>query len=182
MTQVLLSKHVIFKKDSSPLRGIRNNMFPIKPKKKRLVYLDHAATTPVDLAVKKAMDPYFCQHYANPSGLYESSREVNGALNDARRKVAGILHALPDNIIFTGGGSESDNLAIFGIARKHQKFGKHIITTKIEHHAVLLPMEQLKKEGFDVTFLDVDEQGFVTKEQVKSIAAGYDFSFYYVRE
>ena len=129
--------------------------------------MDHAATTPVDLAVKKAMDPYFCQHYANPSGLYQSSREVNGALNDARRKIAEILHALPDNIIFTGGGSESDNLAIFGAARKHQKSGKHIITTKIEHHAVLLPIEQLQKEGFEITFLDVDECGRVTAEQVK---------------
>ena len=129
--------------------------------------MDHAATTPVDLAVKKAMDPYFCQHYANPSGLYQSSREVNGALNDARRKLAEILHALPDNIIFTGGGSESDNLAIFGAARKHQKSGKHIITTKIEHHAVLLPIEQLQKEGFEITFLDVDECGRVTAEQVK---------------
>jgi len=142
-------------------------MFPTKPKQKRLIYMDHAATTPVDLAVKKAMDPYFCQHYANPSGLYQSSREVNGALNDARRKLAEILHALPDNIIFTGGGSESDNLAIFGAARKHQKSGKHIITTKIEHHAVLLPIEQLQKEGFEITFLDVDECGRVTAEQVK---------------
>ncbi|OGH74036.1 MAG: hypothetical protein A3G00_01960 [Candidatus Magasanikbacteria bacterium RIFCSPLOWO2_12_FULL_43_12] len=142
-------------------------MFPTKPKQKRLIYMDHAATTPVDLAVKKAMDPYFCQHYANPSGLYQSSREVNGALNDARRKIAEILHALPDNIIFTGGGSESDNLAIFGAARKHQKSGKHIITTKIEHHAVLLPIEQLQKEGFEITFLDVDECGRVTAEQVK---------------
>ncbi|MBI4992770.1 MAG: cysteine desulfurase [Candidatus Magasanikbacteria bacterium] len=150
-------------------------MFPRKPIKKRLVYLDHAATTPVDLAVKKAMDPYFCEHYANPSGLYASSREVNYALNDARRKVAGILQALPDNIIFTGGGSESDNLAIFGAAHKQSKHGKpfgsaqgkHIITTKIEHHAVLLPMEQLQKEGFEVTFLAVDEQGRVTAEQIK---------------
>src|SRR3990167_8134375 len=142
-------------------------MLKKKKKKKRLIYMDHAATTRVDLAVKKAMDPYFCQHYANPSGLYKSSREVNGALNDARRKIAEILHALPDNIIFTGGGSESDNLAIFGAARKHQKSGKHIITTKIEHHAVLLPIEQLQKEGFEITFLDVDECGRVTAEQVK---------------
>lgn len=150
------------------------DIFPHKPKKKKMVYLDNAATTPVDSVVKKTMDRFFCQDYGNPSGLYELGRRVNGDLNDARRKVAEILHALPDNIIFTGGGSESDNLAIFGIARKHRvkspngdHAAGHIITTKIEHHAVLLPMEQLQKEGFDVTFLDVDKQGFVTAEQVK---------------
>lgn len=142
-------------------------MFPSRSKKKRKIYLDHAATTPVDPAVKKAMEPYFCEHFGNPSGLCGMSREVNGALNDARRKVAEILHTLPDSIIFTGGGSESDNLAIFGVARNHQKHGRHIITTKVEHHAVLNPMKQLLKEGFEITFLDVDEYGRVTAEQVK---------------
>lgn len=142
-------------------------MFPTRSKKKKRVYLDYAATTPVDPVVKKAMEPYFCEYFGNPSGLCGMSREVNGALNDARRKVAEILHTLPDSIIFTGGGSESDNLAIFGVARLHQKHGRHIITTKVEHHAVLNPIEQLSKEGFEVTFLDVDEYGRVTAEQVK---------------
>ncbi len=141
-------------------------MFPAKPAKKRLVYLDHAATTHVDPAVKKVMDPFFCRFFGNPSSLYEIGRESNGALNDARRVVAQILHALPDNIIFTGGGTESDNLAIFGLARKNSNHGKHLITTKIEHHAVLHPMHQLEKEGFKITYLDVDEFGFVTPEQV----------------
>ncbi|MEK7065028.1 MAG: cysteine desulfurase family protein [Patescibacteria group bacterium] len=141
-------------------------MFPTKPKTKKLIYLDHAATTPVDPIVKKAMEPYYCDQFANPSGICASSRKVNGALNDARRTVAQILGALPDTIIFTGGGSESDNLAIFGVARKHLKQGKHIITTKFEHHAVLHPMQQLEKEGFEVTYLDVDKFGFVTPEQV----------------
>lgn len=143
-----------------------NTMFPNKPKTKKIIYLDHAATTPVDPIVKKAMEPFYCDQFANPSGICASSRKVNGALNDARRTVAQILGTLPDTIIFTGGGSESDNLAIFGVARKHSKHGKHIITTKFEHHAVLHPMQQLEKEGFEVTYLDVDEFGFVTPEQV----------------
>lgn len=141
-------------------------MFPTKPKTKKLIYLDHAATTPVDPIVKKAMEPFYCDQFANPSGICASSRKVNGALNDARRTVAQILGTLPDTIIFTGGGSESDNLAIFGVARKHSKQGKHVITTKFEHHAVLHPMEQLQKDGFEVTYLDVDKFGFVTPEQV----------------
>ncbi len=141
-------------------------MFPSKPKNKKLIYLDHAATTPVDPVVKKAMEPFYCDQFANPSGICASSRKVNGALNDARRTIAQILGTLPDTIIFTGGGSESDNLAIFGVARKHSKQGKHIITTKFEHHAVLHPMEQLRKDGFDITYLDVDKFGFVTPEQV----------------
>ncbi len=141
-------------------------MFPPKPKTKKLIYLDHAATTAVDPIVKKAMEPFYCDQFANPSGICASSRKVNGALNDARRTVAQILGTLPDTIIFTGGGSESDNLAIFGVARKHSKQGRHIITTKFEHHAVLHPMRQLEKDGFEVTYLDVDKFGFVTPEQV----------------
>jgi len=149
-------------------------MFPAKPKSKKLIYLDHAATTPVDPIVKKAMEPFYCDQFANPSGICASSRKVNGALNDARRTVAQILGTLPDTIIFTGGGSESDNLAIFGVANKRSKQskpfgstqGKHIITTKFEHHAVLHPIQQLEKEGFEVTYLDVDEFGFVTPEEV----------------
>ncbi len=144
-------------------------MFPSKPKIKKIIYLDHAATTPVDPIVKKAMEPFYCDQFANPSGICASSRKVNGALNDARRTIAQILGTLPDTIIFTGGGSESDNLAIFGVARKHSKQGKHIITTKFEHHAVLHPMEQLKKDGFDITYLDVDKFGFVTPEQVVKV-------------
>ncbi len=141
-------------------------MFPSKPKTKKLIYLDHAATTPVDPIVKKAMEPFYCDQFANPSGICASSRKVNGALNDARRTVAQILGTLPDTIMFTGGGSESDNLAIFGVAHKHPKQGRHIITTKFEHHAVLHSMQQLEKEGFAVTYLDVDEFGFITPEQV----------------
>ncbi|PIZ96935.1 MAG: cysteine desulfurase NifS [Candidatus Magasanikbacteria bacterium CG_4_10_14_0_2_um_filter_33_14] len=141
--------------------------FPKKPENKRTVYFDHAATTYVDDVVLEEMQPYFSDIYANPSGLYAIGREVNGALEDARRRIAQILHTLPDTIFFTGGGTESDNMAILGVVRKHEKNGKHIITTKIEHHAVLYPCEYLEKHGFEVTYLTPDEQGFVTPKQVK---------------
>ena len=140
----------------------------LKKDKKRLVYLDHAATTYVDPEVKKTMDPFFSDIFGNPSGLYNKGLEANSYLNDARRKVAEILRALPDNIIFTGGGTESDNLAIFGVARKHQNQGKHIITTKIEHHAVLHPCEQLEKEGFSVTYLEPDSEGFISPKKIRA--------------
>jgi len=142
-------------------------MFPQKPQNKKLVYLDHAATTYVDPEVKAVMEPYYTEKFGNPSGLYKIGREVNGAINEARRKIAEILHALPDNIIFTGGGTESDNLAIFGIAYKHQEKGKHIISTKVEHHAVLHPLEKLAKQGFEITYLDVDEFGQINLKQFK---------------
>lgn len=136
------------------------------PKEKRLIYLDHAATTYVDPKVEKAMMPFFGKIFGNPSSLYEIGRVANGELNNARRKVAEVLHALPDNIIFTGGGTESDNLAVFGVARAHVKKGKHIITTKIEHHAILHSLAQLEKEGFEVTYLETDSQGFVSPKKV----------------
>lgn len=139
-----------------------------KKDKKHLVYLDHAATTCVDPEVKKIMDPFLSDIFGNPSGLYSKGLEANSYLNDARRKVAEILHALPDNIIFTGGGTESDNLAIFGIARKYKDQGKHIITTKIEHHAVLHPCEQLEKEGFTVTYLEPDSEGFISPKKIRA--------------
>lgn len=142
-------------------------MFPQKPENKKLVYLDHAATTYVDEQVKAVMDPYYTDKFANPSGLYNIGREVNGAMNDARRKVAEILHAMPDTIIFTGGGTESDNLAVFGTAYKHQEKGKHIISVKTEHHAVLHPLERLEKEGFEITYLNVNEQGQIDLKELK---------------
>ena len=133
-------------------------MFPNKPKEKKLVYLDHAATTYVDPKVKTVMEPYYTEKFANPSGIYNISREVNRAISDARKKVAEILHTMPDSIIFTGGGTESDNLAIFGVAYKHQEKGKHIISIKTEHHAVLHPLEKLAKQGFEITYLNVNKK------------------------
>lgn len=132
-----------------------------KPKKIREVYLDHAATTPVDEAVFKAMRPYFTEKYGNPSSLYKLGREAGAALSDCRRETAKILRALPENIIFTGSGTESDNLAIFGAAKAHEKAGKHIISTPIEHHAVIHPLEHLQKEGWEITYLKVDSDGLI---------------------
>jgi len=142
----------------------------IKPKTKREIYLDHAATTYTDESVVKAMLPFFTKNFGNPSSLYHKGREANGALNDSRRAVAQLLSALPDNIIFTGGGTESDNLAIYGVANAHQAHGKHIISTPIEHHAVLHPLEDLKKQGWEITLVDVDKEGKVNpKDIIKAI-------------
>ncbi len=141
-----------------------------KVKNKREVYLDHAATTYMDEAVYKAMQPFCVKNFGNPSSIYQIGREANGVLNDARRTIAQLIHGLSDNIIFTGGGTESDNLAIYGVARAHEKQGKHIITTTIEHHAVLNPCEDLAKQGWEVTYLPVDKFGLVkSKDVIKAI-------------
>jgi cysteine desulfurase len=137
-----------------------------KPKKVRKIYMDHAAATPVDARVFDAMKPYFSEKFGNPSSLYQSGRIANGVLNDSRRIVADHLHALPENIIFTGSGTESDNMAVYGMARAHEKNGRHIISTAIEHHAVLHPLEDLKKQGWDVTFIPVSKQGIVNADDV----------------
>ncbi len=134
------------------------------------VYLDHAATTYMRPEVLRSMQPYFSKTFGNPSAIYEAGRIANGTINDARRTISGILHALPENIIFTSGGTESDNLAIYGTARAHAKQGKHIISTPIEHHAVLHALEDLEKEGYTITFLKVNKEGLVDpKEVIKAI-------------
>lgn len=130
------------------------------------VYLDHAATTPTDPRVLKAMLPFFNEKFGNPSALYQKGREALSAISGARKFVAQVLGCSAGEIIFTAGGTESDNLAILGVARSARAEGNHIITTKIEHHAVLHACEQLEKEGFKVTYLPVDAEGFVTAEQV----------------
>lgn len=132
-----------------------------KPKKIRKIYLDHAATTPVDERVLKAMTPFFTEEFGNPSALYNLGRNAQKTVADARKKIAGLIHALPENIVFTGGGSESDNLAIYGIAKVHQNKGKHIISIGIEHHAVLKPLEDLSKNGFEISFIPVNKDGLV---------------------
>lgn len=129
-------------------------------------YFDHAATTPVDSRVLKKMLPFFGRCYGNPSALYGLGREALRALGEARKTVAKFLECSPAEIFFTAGGTESDNLAILGVARANCQKGRHIITTKIEHHAVLHACEQLEKDGFEVTYLPVDKEGFVTAEQV----------------
>ena len=134
----------------------------------KLIYVDNAATTPVTPQVLEAMLPWLTEGYGNPSSIYAKGREAKRAIETAREKVAAALGANPDEIYFTGGGSESDNWAIKGAARKLAKKGKkHIITTVFEHHAVLHACESLEKEGFEVTYLPVDADGLVSAKQVE---------------
>ncbi|OGH88154.1 MAG: hypothetical protein A3J93_00220 [Candidatus Magasanikbacteria bacterium RIFOXYC2_FULL_42_28] len=137
-----------------------------KLKKVRDVYLDHAATTYVIPAVAKAMAPYIETNYANPSSLYRLGRINNGAINDARRTIAQGLGTMPDTIVFTAGGTESDNLAIFGVAKANADRGKHIVSIGIEHHAVLHSLRELKKDGYEITFVPVDGEGIVKVEDI----------------
>lgn len=134
----------------------------------RFVYADNAATTPVIKAVLDEMIPYFSEKYGNPSSLYSLGRESKEAIGTACRKVASALHAQEQEIFFTSGGSEADNWAIRGIASAMASKGKHLITTKFEHHAVLHTMKALEKEGFEVTYLDVNENGIVNPADLES--------------
>jgi cysteine desulfurase len=135
----------------------------------RIVYLDHAATTAVDPRVVEAMLPYWTEHYGNASSIYSVGREARKAMEQSRRQVADILGCQPKEIIFTSCGTESDNLALRGVAlaRRAQKNDHHIITSAIEHHAILHTCEQLEKHfGFEVTYLPVDEYGRVRPDDV----------------
>lgn len=132
------------------------------------VYLDHAATTPVKPQVLEAMLPYFTERFGNASSLYAHGREAHAALDHARSQVARALNADEKEIIFTAGGSEADNMAIFGAARALGGRGKHLITSAIEHHAVLHCMETLAEQGFSVTHLPVDEFGRVRMEDLRA--------------
>ena len=131
------------------------------------IYLDHAATTSTDVEVVKAMGPYFTLKYGNPNSIHSFGQEAREAVEEARGKVAHLIGANPAEIVFTAGGSEADNYAIKGIAWANQKKGNHIITSKIEHHAVLHSCQFLEKRGFNVTYLPVDKYGFVNPEEVK---------------
>ncbi|EPE62560.1 aminotransferase class-V family protein [Exiguobacterium sp. S17] len=130
-------------------------------------YFDHAATTPMRPEVLEAMTPYFLEQYGNPSSIHGIGRIARAALDASRRTLATWIGATPNEIVFTSGGTESDNYALFGAAYANQHKGKHVITTKVEHHAVLHAMEQLEREGFDVTYLDVDESGAVSVAALK---------------
>ncbi|MBQ2765359.1 MAG: cysteine desulfurase NifS [Clostridia bacterium] len=132
----------------------------------RLVYADNAATTSTSRAVLDAMMPYLTEVYGNPSSLHQKGRAAKAAITAAREKIASLLGCKPNEIYFTASGSEADNWAIKGIAHAMQNRGRHIISTKIEHHAVLRALESLEKEGFEVTYLDTDSEGRVTPEQV----------------
>lgn len=135
----------------------------------RYVYADNAATTAVSPQVVEAMLPFLTEHYGNPSSLYSLGQTAHNAVEAARGQVAALLGAQPEEIFFTSGGSEADNWAIRGIAGMQARKGKrHIVTTKFEHHAVLHTVERLQKEGFEVTYLDVHENGIVRIEEVEA--------------
>lgn len=131
-----------------------------------LIYLDHAATTPTDPEVVEAMLPYFSEKYGNPSSLYSAGREGYKAISLAREQVANLIGAQPDEIYFTSGATEADNWVIKGIAQANRQKGNHIITSAIEHHAVLEPCHSLEKQGYEVTRLPVDPSGLVAPEAV----------------
>lgn len=131
------------------------------------IYLDHAATTPTDPRVVEAMLPYFTETFGNPSSIHSLGLEARTAVAEAREKVAGLIGASSDEIIFTSGGTEADNLAIKGVAQANAQRGKHIITTLIEHHAVEQSCRHLEKQGFEVTVIGVDKDGLVDPMDVE---------------
>jgi len=131
------------------------------------IYLDNAATTPLDPRVLKAMLPFLKEEYGNPSSLHSLGQRSREAIEKSREIIANFIKAKTDEIFFTSGGTESNNFAIKGVAFANEKFGKHIITSKIEHHAVLEPCHWLEKNGFKVSYLDVDKNGLINVNQVE---------------
>ena len=131
------------------------------------IYLDNAATTPVRPEVEEAMQPYFGEKYGNPSGMYQMASESREAIEKVRKQIGKTLGVSEEEIYFTSGGTESDNWAIKGTAQLLKQKGKHIITSKIEHHAVLNSCLYLEKQGFEITYLDVDERGTVQLESLE---------------
>ena len=136
-----------------------------------MIYLDYNATTPLCDAAREAMLPYFSQHFGNPSSIHRAGRNARAAVDNARDKIAGLIKAKPNEIIFTSGGTESCNLAVLGLARCGMERGGHVISNKTEHHAVLHAIEHLEKhENFEVTWLDTSNDGIVDLDQLaKSI-------------
>ncbi len=127
-----------------------------------MIYLDYNATTPLCAAAREAMLPYLETHFGNPSSVHAAGREARAAIDNARDQLAALLRVRPNEIIFTGGGTEANNLALLGLARKHAPNGKHLISNRAEHHAVLHALEQLEqREGFEITWLDVSPDGLI---------------------
>jgi cysteine desulfurase len=133
----------------------------------RTVYLDHSATTPVHPRVLEAMLPYYQEEYGNASSLHRFGRNARVAIDEAREQVAGMLNARPEEIYFNSGGTEGDNLALKGTAYAHRDRGNHIITSQIEHEAVLNTCQYLEKDGFEITYLKVDEHGMVHPDDLR---------------
>ena len=133
----------------------------------RNVYLDYSATTPVKEEVLKEMIPYFTEKFGNPSSLYDKGLESKAAVGHAREQLASLINADPKEIYFTAGGTEADNWAVFGVADKLKNKGNHIITTKIEHHAMLHSCQFLEKHGYEVTYLGIDKDGRISLEELE---------------
>jgi len=151
--------HKIYKETFIILEGILMN---------KIRYFDHAATTSIDEEVLKEMLPYFTKEYGNPSSLYSIGRNAKKAIEKARKRVAVAINSDSKEIYFTGCGSESDNIALKGIAYANNEKGNHIITSKIEHPAILNTCKTLEKEGFKITYLDVNENGLMNIENLKA--------------
>lgn len=134
---------------------------------KKMIYLDHAATTAINKYVLKEMMPYLMNQYGNPSSIYSFGRKSRKAIENARQQVATAINAKKSEIYFTSGGTEADNWAIKGIAQYYKKKGKHIITTTIEHHAVLNSCKRLEEEGFEISYLPVDNDGKISIEDLR---------------
>jgi cysteine desulfurase len=151
------------------IRGILNDINMAK--KTQQIYMDYASTTPADTRVAKVMQKYESQEFGNPSSIHALGVSAKRAVEDSRKKIANILNCRPSEVVFISGGTEGDNLAILGIAKsireKYKYKGGHIITTAIEHQAVLAPCRALEKEGYEVTYLPVSKDGFVNPEDVK---------------
>ncbi len=131
------------------------------------IYLDHAATTPVDPRVAQFMHEIYAEMFANASSVYRLGHESRRLVEDARRRISKVLHCSVGEIVFTGGGSEANNLAIKGIAWAHQNRGKHLMTSTLEHHAVLRTCQYLERHGFEITYLSVDATGLVDPNEIK---------------
>lgn len=141
-------------------------------KSSKYIYLDYAATTPVDERVLKSMQPYWSKEFANPSALYKSGVRAKQTITSARAEIAKVLNASSSEIVFTAGGTESNNMAILGTAQAFQKThgqAGHIITTPIEHHSVLHVMDALKKWGWKISYVEIDKEGFVNLDHLKSL-------------
>lgn len=132
------------------------------------IYFDHAATTPTDKTIANAMLEYMTTKFGNPSSVHSFGREVRKEVSEARENIAALINANANEIFFTSGGSESDNFALKGIAFANKNKGNHIITTQIEHHAILHTCQWLEKQGFDVTYLPVDEDGMISLDDLKA--------------
>jgi cysteine desulfurase len=133
----------------------------------RRVYLDHSATTPVDPEVAELIMTYYTSKFGNPSSIHAFGREAKKGLEDARQQIATLIGAQPEEIVFTSGGTEADNMALIGAALANQKKGNHIITSAVEHHAILDTCKYLEKQGFKLTILPVDEDGLLSVEAVE---------------